>query len=298
MPLAQLEVQRVMCGGDLQRPGTELGLDRLISHDGQCASDDRQHRLAPHQVAIARVLGVHRHAGVAQHRLGPGSGYRNVLVSPSLGIANVVQLAVQLLVLHLQVREGGRATRAPVDDALSAVHKALVVHVHKSRPDSAHRAWVQGKPEPRPVAGGAQALELLIDGVAILLYPLPDPVQEGLSAQLMAAGAFPGQLLLYHPLGSYARMVLAWEPEGRLAQHTVPAHQHVLYGDCKGMSQVELPCDIGRRHYHHERLLARVHGRGEVASTLPEFVNAALNIPGVIGPWDTVAAVFRHSSAL
>ena len=42
VPAADLEVVGVVAGGDLQRPGAELGVDVLVGDDRQAAADQRQ----------------------------------------------------------------------------------------------------------------------------------------------------------------------------------------------------------------------------------------------------------------
>ena len=66
-------------------------------HDGQV------HHLAL-ILAVPGVFGVDRHAGITQHCFGPGGGDRYKHAGlPFNGIADVVQLAVVLLVIHFQI---------------------------------------------------------------------------------------------------------------------------------------------------------------------------------------------------
>ena len=48
---ADLEVVGVVAGGDLQRPGAELGVDVLVGDDRQPAADQRQDAVLADQVA-------------------------------------------------------------------------------------------------------------------------------------------------------------------------------------------------------------------------------------------------------
>ena len=69
----------IMRGSHLHAAGTELGIDVPVGEDGDLAVHERQlHRLA-HEVAEALVLGIHSHAGVAQHGLGARGGDDQVL---------------------------------------------------------------------------------------------------------------------------------------------------------------------------------------------------------------------------
>ena len=56
-------------------------------------------------------------------------------------IADVPEVTVRLLVLHLEVGERRLAARAPVDDPLAAVDQAFVIEVRECR---------RGRPAARP----------------------------------------------------------------------------------------------------------------------------------------------------
>ena len=71
---------------------------------------------------------------------------------------DVVQRALNVFVLHLQIGQGGVATGAPVGDILVAVDQPLLVKGDKDLPHGLGEALVHGEPLPVPVAGGAQAL--------------------------------------------------------------------------------------------------------------------------------------------
>ncbi len=62
-------VIRVMSGGDLDRAGPELLLDRIIGDDLEGAAQEWQDRALADQVAVPQVVGVHGDSHVAQQRL-------------------------------------------------------------------------------------------------------------------------------------------------------------------------------------------------------------------------------------
>ncbi len=169
---ADLEVVGVVRGGDLQLAGAEVPLDVLVGDDRQVASDQRQDRRAPDQLAVALVVWVDRHRGVAQHRLGAHRGDRHA--PPALDVvANRVQRVGLAALLDLQV--GDRRARAgvPVDDVAVAVDEALLVQRHEHRDHRAVVVLVEGEALFGVVARGPQPLELLDDRVPVVLAPLP-----------------------------------------------------------------------------------------------------------------------------
>src|SRR5690625_7451079 len=83
MPLADLEVSRVVRRGDLQRSGTEVALHRFIGDDRDEPVGERDADLAADQVSVTFIVRVNRDRGVSEDRLGPDRG--DVDVPPSSG---------------------------------------------------------------------------------------------------------------------------------------------------------------------------------------------------------------------
>src|SRR3954471_5575459 len=88
----------------------------------------------------------------------------------------------------------------PVDHVVVAVDVALVEELLEDPVDGAHVALVEGEALALVVEGGAEPLVLLDDLRSVLLFPGPDPLDEGLSAELLAALAFGAKLFLDHRL--------------------------------------------------------------------------------------------------
>ena len=131
---------------------------------------------------------------------------------------------------HLEVGEGGLTARAPVGDALSPVDEALLVEVDEGFADGLRRAFVEGEPPACPVAGRAQALQLLEYPVAVLIDPLPDALDELLSSEVVTGDAVGGEGAFDDDLGCDAGVVGAWKVECWLALHPVPANHEVFEG--------------------------------------------------------------------
>ena len=149
--------------------------------------------------------------------------------------------------------------------------------------DSLTEALVHGEPGTGPVAGGAQLLLLLHDAVAVLVLPVPHPLQEFLPAQVIAGQALVfAQLLLHLDLGGDAGVVGAGHPQGGVALHPLEADQDVLEGGVHGMAHVELAGDVGGRHDNGEGLLVGITVALKAAVFLPHLVDAALHLLGFI----------------
>src|SRR5581483_7878379 len=101
-------------------------------------------------------------------------------------IAQVPEVALGFDLDHLEVGDGGEQLRVPVDQSLVLVDEAGAIKFHKNFNDGARQALVHGEALARPVAGGAEALELVDDGAARLRLPFPDALEEGLAPHFPA----------------------------------------------------------------------------------------------------------------
>ena len=177
----------------------------------------------------------------------------------------------------LEVRQHGRAARAPVDQRLAAVDQPLVVETHEGLAHGVGEAWVHGEALAVPVAGGAEGLELLDDPCARLGLPLPDAVDEGLAPEVVPGLAVLCDLALHHHLGGDAGVVGPGQPQDVLAFDAVVARQQVLEGVVERVPEMERARHVRRRDHHGEHV-ARVGGVGvEQAPIAPRLVPLRLD---------------------
>ncbi len=134
---------------------------------------------------------------------------------------------------------------------------------------------------------------LLVDDAAVAVDPLPHPLQEPLAAQVVAGQPLLGQHALDHELRGDAGVVAARQPEGGIAEHTVPADEAVLDRSGQGVAEVQLAGHVRRRHDHGKRLTRRVDARLEVAGVLPARVPFVFHAAGIVGPRHPLRGVGR-----
>ena len=168
-----LEVVRVVGGGDLHDASSEILLHIGIGHDRNLTANQRQDQRFADDILITLVLRVHRDGGIAQHRLGTGRRQLQIAGAVLEGIAQVPEMTRLLLKFHLRVRNGGLAVRAPVDDALAAIDQALLIQTDKDLAHGLRAALVEREALPLPIAGGAELFQLLHDASAVLALPVP-----------------------------------------------------------------------------------------------------------------------------
>lgn len=276
MALADLEVVRVVGRGDLDGTRAELGVDVLVGDDRDGTVGQRQPDELADQVLVPLVLGVDGDRRVTEHRLGTGRGDDDRLVP--VAVLHGDELAVVVLVLDLDVRDGRQTARTPVDDALGAVDQLFVVEPLEDGLDGLGQALVHGEPLTRPGDAVSQAPHLSADLPAGLGLPLPDPLDEGLPAQVVPGLALLAQLALDDVLRGDTGVVHAGLPQRLVALHPLAARQGVDERVLEGVPQVERARDVRRRDDDGVRRLVALRVRLEVTPLHPALVQRPLYI--------------------
>ena len=278
---ADLEIVEVMRGGDLDRARALFGIGIFVGDDGDQAADQRQANMAADEMLIARVVGVDRDRGVAQHRFGARGGDRQPLagllalvvhhrifevVEAPIGIPGqrlgerrrVERSAVLPRPLErvpgldlddLEIRDRGLEPGVPVDQPFILVDEPLAVELNEHLRDRTRQALVEGEALAAPVAGGAKALELGNDGAARFRLPRPDPLDErlaphGAAVRLLALHELP----LDHHLRGDAGVIDARLPQHVAASHAPVAAQDVLQRVVERMAHMQIAGDVRRRN--------------------------------------------------
>ncbi len=287
MPLADRMVVEIVRRGDLDAAGAELALDVAVGDDRNLAIAQRQAQGLADQVGVAFVVGMDGDADVAEQgfRAGggdhqTGSAVRAAQRGIGKGIQDRPQKTVFLFADHFQVGDGGLQHRIPVDQALAAIDQALLVQAHEAFDDGLGRHRVHGEHAARPVAGGAQSAHLAFDGVAGMLLPLPDLVDEGVATEPLAGELVGGEIACDDHFGGDAGVVGADLPEGVEATHAVVADQRVHQGVLEGMTHVQGAGDVRRWQQDAVGLALTTGCEGAVG--FPLGVQAGLEFGGVV----------------
>jgi hypothetical protein len=267
VPLTGLEVGVVMGGRDLHRARPEVALDEVIGHDRHVSLHEGDAHHAADQLAVAVVIGVHGHGGVAQDGLRSRGRHGDGLVRAGLAarrcplrqqvVADGPQLPLLGRADDLEVRDAGAAAWAPVDELLAAVGKAILVQPLEG---DAHRpggAVVHGETLAAPVGRAAEAPLLGHDHRARLVHEAPHALEILVATELLGGGALIGEHSSQHPLGGDGGMVHARQPQGRPMLHARSTDHQVLGRGTGRVAEMQRTGDVRRRHDDHERL-----GRG------------------------------------
>ena len=261
MPPADLEIVEVMRRRDLDRARAFFGIGIFVGDDRNAAADQRQDHVLADQMRVAFVVRMHRDRGVAEHGLGPRGGDhdegRGIVGIEGLAfqrIAQIPEAALDLDLLHLEIGNRGQQLRVPVHQPLVFVDQPLAMQLDEHLDDGARQALVHGEAFARPVAGGAEPLQLVDDDAAALGLPLPDPFEEFGAAHLAPARLLPfHQLPLDHHLGRDAGVIGAGLPQHVAAAHPLEAAQDVLQGVVERVPHVQRARHVRRRDHDRER---------------------------------------------
>ena len=111
-------------------------------------------------------------------------------------------MAIDLDVLDLESGDGGFEMSVPVRQALATVHQAIFVETDKHFLHGGGETLIHGEALALPIYRVAQTAHLAGDGATGLFLPLPDLVDEGITAVIVASLAlFCSDLALNHHLG-------------------------------------------------------------------------------------------------
>ena len=301
MALAHRVVVEVMRGRDLDHAGAEIAVHVIVGDHRDAAAGERQLDELAVQREVARIFRMHHRRGIAEHGFRAGGGDDQVVAGFAQGldavgidfhvfvrhaigqrIADRPHVAVLFLARHFQVGDRGLQHRVPVDQALAAIDQALFVQAHEGFDDGLAGHRVHGEHAARPVAAGAEAAHLPLDGVAGMLLPLPHFLDELVAAQRVAGLAFTGdgEVAAHHHLGGDAGVVGAHLPQRAIAAHAVVADQRVLQGVLERMAHVQGAGDVRRRQ--QDGVGRAVALRGERAAGFPLLVQAGFEGLGVV----------------
>ncbi len=201
-------------------------------------------------------------------------------------------------ILDFQIRNRGLEMRVPVDEALALVDQPFVVEINKGLHDSLVHVWAvfmadagiarrtaHGEGGPLPITRRAEALKLVRDSAAGLLFPFPDFLDEGFAAHRSARGFLVlHQLTFNNHLRCNARMVRTRLPKRIKPAHPVPTDQDVLQGVIERVPHVQAARDVGRRDHNGKGLVALfVRASSKALGVFPRLIDAGFSLGGVKG---------------
>ena len=301
--LANREVVGVVGGGHLDAAGAKLDVHVVVGDDRDLAPHQGQCEGLAHQLGIAGVLGIHCHGRVTQQGFGAGGG--DFEVGAAIGgctaterIAEVPEVAVYLLHLHLQITHRRARGRAPVHQVFAAVDQALLVQAVEGLDHRGTAAGIEGEALPLPVHRVAEAAQLAHDRAAALSLPGPSLLQKGLAAQIFFAFALSLELLLEDRLHGDRGVVGARQTQDVFALQALETHDRVNQGRVEGVAHVQAAGHVRRRNDDGEGFTLRRRIRVKGAAALPGLLPAALSARRVVALGQSVGHKITSSTPI
>ena len=173
MTLSYLKIVGVVCRGNLYHAGTKLLIYISVCDNRNLTAYQRQDHGLTYDIFIPLVVRVYGQGAIAKQGFRSGGSDLYKLVAALDRVIDVPEMTCLLLMLYLCVRDRGLADRTPVDDTGALVDIALLMQAQEYLLYGLGAALVHGEALSVPVAGGANLLQLIYDGAAILFPPLP-----------------------------------------------------------------------------------------------------------------------------
>jgi len=132
--LSHEEVIGVVGRGYLHTSRAEFRIDHYVLYDGNFSPPKGNFYCFPRKGCLFRSR-MDCNGNVSPDGFGTGGGYDYISFSVNKGIADMVELPLPLLMLHLNIRECRVAPGTPVYDVFPLVYEPLLVQSHKNGPD-------------------------------------------------------------------------------------------------------------------------------------------------------------------
>ena len=270
--LAHFEVVRVVRRSDFYNACTKFHINVLVGNNGDFAVDKGHYHSFANKVCVAWVVGVNCNGCVAQHCFRTGGCKGNCFASVWCTVSIVPEETILFSILYFGITKSSFANWTPVDDAVTTVNQAIVVHFYKCLSYFLGALFVHGKCKTGPVATATQGFELLDNSATVLRFPLPCLFQEAFASQVALVDALFFQVFHNFNFGSDTCVVGTGEPQCVETLHTLEANKRVLDGVVKAVAKVQLTCDVWWRSNHREVWLTGLCFGCEVALLHPPLV--------------------------
>ena len=178
--------------------------------------------------------------------------------------------------------------RIPIHDPRPTVYQAFLVHSDKRFIHTTIKLRIHGVTFPRPVATGPHRLHLVPDGPPWIFN-----ICRNSSEHFLPPQSFPrilnafliSDLIQDHVFCGNRCVIGARKPKCLIPLHSMPADENVFQSQHHGMSHMQLPGCIRRRHGDSKRSCLGGVVCPEHTFVFPSFVNLWFKWMGIVGFW-------------
>ena len=284
----------VVCRSNFYSAGTKFQIYIAICNNGNDAFSNGQAQMLANQMTITGVFRINCYCSIAQHgfRTSGSNGQESTFFFHNR-VLDIPQVTCVILMFYFDITQSGVTVNAPVGNTGTFVNQAFFVQGAEHFAYSLRAAFIHSKAFAFPIAGNAQAFQLVDDAVAILVLPFPNTFQEFFTTKIIAGFIFFFfNYFFYFNLGSQACMVIAGHPQGIVTHHAVPTNQNILQGVVQSVTHMQLTGDIRRGNYDAECFFTFLYFCMKITIVFPIFIPFLLNGSGVVNLRDVV--FFTH----
>ena len=242
------EVIRIVEWRDLDRARSKLELDKVIRDDWNLPPEERDIDELANHGCVARILRMYGDRGVTKHRLRARRCHDDFAGSIREWVTQMPEVAIELFVLNLDIRNGRHQLWRPVHHPLTEVDITLAVPLAEDIHDGIHVRLVHREAQPAPVVRTAKTLHLANDTVAVLLLPFPDALDKLLTPEVLAGQPFGRDTLLDNRLRGDASVVGPRKDEDVVAKHPLPAPKRIHNRVIERMADMQRTRDVWWRN--------------------------------------------------
>ena len=152
MPVADLIIILIMCGGNLQCAGPEFMIHIIIAYERDLPVYQGNDHHFPMQMLIPGIFRVHRNGGITQDGFRPGCGNHNSGLIPDHLVPYIIQFGLNLQVVHLLIGNSRFGLWIPVDHANPAIDISFIKEVNKNADHRFIINIIHSEPGPVPIA--------------------------------------------------------------------------------------------------------------------------------------------------
>ncbi len=260
--LPQCIVVDIVCRRYFQAARTETDLHIAVFDNRNNTPHARHDDMLAAQPLVLLLLWVDADCYIAEDSLG-ASGGNDGVVRPRLGVchtrlchlvAQVVELAMLLVVDDLLIAQGSLPLGVPIDHTQAAVDKSFLIEVAEYMDNGTRAGLVHRERSTIPVARAAEFAQLLEDNASVFVRPIPRMLQELLTRQVGLVNALLFQSLDDFRLRGNRSVVCTRHPAGVLALQAGTTHKNVLNSLIQHMPHVQHACHIRWGNNDRKRL--------------------------------------------
>ena len=276
--LADFKVVEVVGGRDLYAAGSEFAIHVFVSDDGNFTVGQGEFQHLADQVLVAFVVRMHGDSLVTEKRFRTRRRNDDAFAAVGGRVTDFPEMSGGFFAFDFEVAHRALQLRIPVDEALAAVNEAFAIKLNEGLFHDLGQLFVHREIKTGPVKAVPQAAHLIQNRTARNLLPVPNALDEFITADVAAILAFALQLAFHHDLRGDAGVIGTRKPQRVVARHAVVTGQGVHHGLVEGVPHVENPGNVGRGQLNGKAGFGGIAAGLEVAAVFPNRIPARFNV--------------------